>query len=88
MLANKEKLDRVEGHVFEESSRINSTFGGNFVDMLRFGYILEIIRDENLVENANVKGKYLLEGLDQLAQLVPPYRWDFSTTRTSGVPIS
>src|SRR5690606_13541681 len=43
ILANKAKFDRVENHVFKESSRINSTFGGNFIDMLRFKMILEII---------------------------------------------
>jgi len=71
MLASKEKLDMVEGHVFEESSRINSTFGGNFVDMVRLKLILEIIRDEHLVANAAEKGAYLLGGLEQLAHKYP-----------------
>ena len=31
ILASKTKLDEVEHHVFAESSRINSTFGGNFM---------------------------------------------------------
>jgi L-lysine 6-transaminase len=42
ILASKTKLDEVEHHVFAESSRINSTFGGNFIDMLRFQLVLEI----------------------------------------------
>lgn len=71
ILANKEKLDEVEHHVFVESSRINSTFGGNFIDMLRFQLVLEIIENENLVENSKVVGEFLLEGLLKLEQKYP-----------------
>jgi len=71
ILANKEKLDEVEHHVFVESSRINSTFGGNFIDMLRFQLVLEIIEKENLVENSRVAGEFLLEGLLKLEQKYP-----------------
>ena len=63
ILANKEKLDIIPDNVFKESSRINSTFGGNYIDMLRFKLILEVIENENLVENASVMGEYLLNGL-------------------------
>lgn len=73
ILANKEKLDEVEHHVFVESSRINSTFGGNFIDMLRFQLVLEIIENENLVENSRVVGEFLLNGLKQLAQKYPDH---------------
>ncbi len=58
-----DRLDEVENHVFAESSRINSTWGGNLVDMVRSSQILKIIRDEKLVENADITGKYLLEGI-------------------------
>ena len=71
ILANKEKLDEVEHHVFIESSRINSTFGGNFIDMLRFQLVLEVIEKENLVENARIVGDYLLEQLQKLQQQFP-----------------
>jgi hypothetical protein len=50
ILANKEKFDQVAHHVFVESSRINSTFGGDFIDFCRFQLILEVIEKENLVE--------------------------------------
>ncbi|PZU80190.1 MAG: L-lysine 6-transaminase, partial [Chryseobacterium sp.] len=73
ILANKEKLDEVEHHVFKESSRINSTFGGNFIDMLRFQLVLEIIENENLVENSRIVGEFLLEGLKKLAQKYPDH---------------
>lgn len=71
ILANKEKFDQVEHNVFKESSRINSTFGGNFVDFCRCKLILEIIEKENLVENARVVGEYLLDGLQKLAEKYP-----------------
>ncbi|MEE8335424.1 MAG: L-lysine 6-transaminase [Candidatus Neomarinimicrobiota bacterium] len=60
------RLDEVENHVFKESSRINSTWGGNLVDMVRFTIYLEIINRENLVEMARENGKYLLEKLEIL----------------------
>ncbi|GAA4520431.1 L-lysine 6-transaminase [Sphingobacterium thermophilum] len=66
ILANKEKIDRVENHVFKESSRINSTFGGNLVDMIRFKLILEIIEKEKLVAKAAETGKYLLQQIEKL----------------------
>ena len=61
------RVDEVENHVFRMSSRINSTFGGNLVDMVRFGRYLEIIEEEGLVENAARVGSVLLDGLQALA---------------------
>ncbi|WP_437920806.1 L-lysine 6-transaminase [Sphingobacterium sp. LRF_L2] len=66
ILANRSKFDRVEQHVFKESSRINSTFGGDFTDLLRFKLILEIIEQERLVENAEKTGNYLLRAVETL----------------------
>lgn len=71
VLANREKFDEVPKNVFRESSRINSTFGGNFVDMLRFQLVLEVIEKENLVENAAEVGVYLLEELQKLQDKYP-----------------
>lgn len=62
------RLDEVEGHVFKMGSRINSTWGGNLADMVRFDRILEIIEEDNLVENANVVGAHLMGLLHQLAE--------------------
>jgi len=62
------RLDDVEDHVFKESSRINSTWGGNLVDMVRFTLYLEIIEKENLVQKAAETGDYLLSQLYQLQQ--------------------
>ena len=67
----KKKFDQVPNNVFRESSRINSTFGGNFIDMLRFQLVMEVIEKENLVENARVVGDFLLENLKALAEKYP-----------------
>ncbi|MFB0517521.1 MAG: L-lysine 6-transaminase [Candidatus Neomarinimicrobiota bacterium] len=67
------RLDEVEHNVFQEPSRINSTFGGNLVDMVRFSLILQVMRDENLVDKARSQGQYLLEKLEALAEEFPGY---------------
>ena len=60
------RLDEVDGHVFHESSRLNSTWGGSLVDMVRFTIYLEIIEKENLVQNANDMGNHLSQCLNDL----------------------
>lgn len=61
------RIDEVEKNVFHESSRLNSTWGGNLVDMVRFTLYLEVIEKENLVNNAAKMGDYLLDELSSLA---------------------
>jgi L-lysine 6-transaminase len=65
------RIDEVGCHVFKERSRINSTFGGNLVDMARCRQILLIIEEEQLLENARCQGERLLAGLQQLAMDFP-----------------
>jgi L-lysine 6-transaminase len=65
ILASK-RLDEIPDNVFAESSRINSTFGGNLMDMVRFSAILKIIEEEKLVENARIRGEQLLTGLQTI----------------------
>lgn len=65
------RIDEVEKNVFHESSRINSTWGGNLVDMVRATKYLEIIEKENLVENARKQGEYLLKRLYELQEEFP-----------------
>ena len=62
------RVDEVEDNVFRLPSRINSTFGGNLVDMVRFGRYLEIIEEEDLVGNAARVGRVILDGLHDLAR--------------------
>ena len=64
------RLDEVEGHVFKESSRLNSTWGGNLVDMVRFTIYLEIIEQENLLKQVSENGVYLKKGLESLLSLI------------------
>jgi L-lysine 6-transaminase len=61
------RLDTTESNVFTEPGRINSTFGGNLIDMVRCSAILKIIEKEHLVENAQIRGKELLENLETIA---------------------
>ena len=68
-----ERVLEVENNVFTVSSRINSTFGGNLVDMVRFQTILEIIKEENLVDHAKDMGDYLLAKLKDLMQEFPGF---------------
>ena len=66
--------DRILGekeNVFTVSSRINSTWGGNLVDMLRCRKILEIMAEEKLVENAKTTGEFLLGKLGEMASEFP-----------------
>jgi L-lysine 6-transaminase len=69
MLAS-DRVNEVDS-VFKVSSRINSTWGGNLVDMVRCQRYLEVIHEENLLENARLQGRYLLDGLEQLARDYP-----------------
>ena len=62
------RVDEVPNNVFHVSSRINSTWGGNLVDMVRSQRFLEIIEEEKLLENAARVGKLLVESLAQLAE--------------------
>jgi L-lysine 6-transaminase len=66
--------DRILGekeNVFTVSSRINSTWGGNLVDMVRCRRILEVMAEEKLVENAKTTGDFLLGKLNELASEFP-----------------
>ncbi len=76
------RLDEVDDHVFHESSRINSTWGGSLVDMVRFTLYLEIIEKENLVKNANSMGSHLSERLTALEE---KYEDKVSNVRNRGL---
>jgi len=60
------RIDEVENNVFHESSRLNSTWGGNLVDMVRISLYLEIIAAEDLVNQAATNGDYLLAKLHDI----------------------
>lgn len=62
------RVDDIDTNVFHVSSRINSTWGGNLVDMVRFDRILEVIEEDKLVENAASTGNYLHEQINNWAE--------------------
>jgi L-lysine 6-transaminase len=61
------RVDEIEDNVFKVSSRINSTWGGSLVDMVRSSKILEIIEEDGLCAKAAKTGEYLQNGLKNLA---------------------
>jgi len=65
------RVDEIEDNVFAVSSRLNSTWGGNLIDMVRCQKYLEIMEEERLIKNAEIQGKHLLEGLEEIAQKYP-----------------
>jgi L-lysine 6-transaminase len=60
------RLDEVEDNCFRLPSRLNSTWGGNYTDMIRSTHFLRIIEQENLVENARVVGEHFVNSLRAL----------------------
>jgi len=65
------RLDEVKDNVFRMPSRISSTWGGNFTDYVRSTHNLRVIEQENLVENARIKGDLLKKGIEELAKKYP-----------------
>jgi len=70
ILAGK-KVDEIEDNVFNVSSRINSTWGGSLVYMVRSAKIMEIIEQDNLCENAAETGSYLQNELIRISEKHP-----------------
>ncbi len=64
-------IDSEPENVFVVSSRLNSTWGGNLVDMVRSQRYLEIIETERLVDHAATTGERLRKGLEALAASRP-----------------
>ncbi len=62
------RVDEVEDNVFHLPSRINSTWGGSLVDMVRSQRFIEIIVEEKLVENVAQQGDRFVAGLRNLAR--------------------
>ena len=81
-IMSSSRVDDIDNHVFRESSRINSTFGGNLVDMVRSGKYLEIIDEENLVDNAADIGAFFLLKLQEMSDFYPDL---LSNTRGKGL---
>lgn len=61
------RLDEIDDHVWKVSSRINSTFGGGLVDLVRATVVLDTIERDGLIERAGDLGRHLLGRLQDLA---------------------
>jgi L-lysine 6-transaminase len=64
--ARLKRLEEVD-HVYKVPSRINSTFGGNLVDMVRTTQYIDIIVKENLLENTKRMGAFIKKELELLS---------------------
>jgi len=60
------RLDEVRDNAFRLPSRLNSTWGGNFTDMVRSTHFMRIVNEEHLIENAGKVGAYFLDRLREL----------------------
>lgn len=65
------KIDDIHTNVFHIHGRINSTWAGNLVDMVRATRYLEIIEEDNLLQNSRSMGEILLYELKMLQQEFP-----------------
>src|SRR5579883_2038439 len=81
ILANK-RVDEVEDNVFQKPGRINSTWGGNLVDIVRAKRYLEIIDEEQLVDHARTAGEYFVGKLGELERDFP---WLVTNARGRGL---
>lgn len=61
------RIDNVAHNVFNEESRINSTWGGDVTDMVRSTRFLEIMHEEKLLEHTTRMGERLIAGLQNAA---------------------
>jgi len=66
------RLDEVDS-VFKVPSRINSTWGGNLVDMVRGTRIIEVMNEERLIEHSARQGQRLLKGLQEIQRDFPDH---------------
>jgi L-lysine 6-transaminase len=65
------RVDEVPDNVFRISSRINSTWGGGLVDMVRSRRLLEVIERDRLFDRAAATGAWLLAELAELGARYP-----------------
>ncbi|HEU4540594.1 MAG TPA: L-lysine 6-transaminase [Jiangellaceae bacterium] len=65
------RVDEVADNVFAVSGRINSTWGGGLIDMVRSRRLLEIIERDGLIEQAGPKGEGLVAALNEVAARHP-----------------
>jgi len=65
-VASTNRIHEIKNNCFTTSSRINSTWGADIVDLVRSTMILEIIEEENLLNKSKEIGNYFLQKLSEL----------------------
>lgn len=71
------RVDEVPNNCFKVSSRINSTWGGTVVDMVRSTKYLQIYKEENILDYvSNTAGPALYNGLLELQKEFPKHIWN------------
>jgi L-lysine 6-transaminase len=77
------RVDEVKDNCFKVSSRINSTWGGNVVDMVRATKYLNIYRDDNILDYVSkTAGPALMKGLEKIQG---EYKGKISNARGKGL---
>ena len=66
-----DRIDEIEDNCFTVSGRINSTWGGNLVDMVRSIQIMNIMEEEKIINNVVTRGKYLMNRLNDIQFELP-----------------
>lgn len=66
-----QRIDEIPNNVFHVPSRLNSTWGGNLIDMVRCTFHLEIYEKEGVLAHSRKMGRILLEELRQLEEEFP-----------------
>jgi L-lysine 6-transaminase len=66
-----DRVDEVKDNCFAISSRINSTWGGNICDMVRSTRILEIMKEDRILEYVNAISPVLHNHLHKLEEEFP-----------------
>jgi len=60
------RLSELESHCFNTSGRLGSTWGGNHIDMIRSSKIIDIIKEDNLENNAIERGNQWLNNMKMI----------------------
>ncbi len=68
-----DRVDDINDNVFKVSSRINSTWGADLTDMVRSKFILDVIKNENLVDNSKKVGEHLKYQLNKIQDEYPNF---------------
>jgi L-lysine 6-transaminase len=77
-----DRIDEVSNNVFQVSSRINSTFGGNLTDMVRTTRVLEIMEEDKILTHVKQMG---LQLRNMLFTLKDDFAGHISTVRGQGL---